>query len=430
MLPQFIKKLVNKSSKEAKKIFIILFFIFLAIIGFFIFLCNTPSTPFTRQQQAYLSSPLIQRIAHLVEKEYVDAPDLQRMNEGVLCGMLMALDPYSTYMNKENYAYFLQSANGEFGGVGLEIMHTESGIRVITPLDDTPAARAGMQPGDLITHVNDEKISGLGYGEILKKIQGKPGSQVQFTVDRSDQGPFPITLTREMITIQSVKVHQEHNIIYVRLSYFHDKTATQLQDSLVKEINASSKEPPLGIILDLRNNPGGLLDQAIAVSSLFVGKKDIVHVKTRDDRQNKTYSGSLSEIASTIPMITLINGGSASASEIVAAALQDYKRSLLMGKRTLGKGSVQTLFPLHGEGAVRLTTAKFYSPLNHEIHGKGVTPDIIVEHSESNARKSATGIAGQTPFRKNGIPCDHDPLLQQAVDMLKGMKFLSAARDA
>lgn len=417
----FFQQIYQQSKK--RPLILTILFVFLGLIGLIIFfLKEVPSTSFTRKQQTYLSSPLIQKISRLVEKEYVEPPDLHRMNEGVLNGMLTALDPYSSYMNEENYGYFLQSAQGEFGGVGMEIMHTDLGIRVITPLDETPAARAGIQPGDLITHVNEEAISNLGYGEILRKIQGKPGTQVTFKILRSEQDSVQVTLTREMIRIHSVRVYRENNIIYVRLSYFHDKTGSDLKERLEKEIAASSEGVPLGIILDVRNNPGGLLEQAIAVSSLFVGQKEVVHVKSRDPRQTKTYSGkSAAIVEGKIPMITLINGGSASAAEILAAALKDHKRSILMGKRTVGKGSVQTLFSLQGEGAVRLTTAKFVSPLNHEIHGKGVQPDIVVDHLENVQRR----IEGQTIYKKKGIPCDQDPMLQRAVDMLKGIGFWS-----
>lgn len=422
-----ILKIFQNFLPTKKKHFIILILCSILSIPIIYKVIKYNSLISSHKDKTYINKPLMDLITALAEKEYVETPDLDKMKEGALSGMLLALDPYSTYINEENYKHFMDTTTGEFGGIGLEILYTDTGLRVISPIDDTPAAQAGLQPGDLITHLDNEPVTGKGYGPILKKIHGKPGTTLNLTFMRGDQSPLKIALTREIITINPVKLSMENSMLYIRLSYFNDKAAKILKKELMEYTEKNSAESPKikGIILDLRNNPGGILDQAITISSLFLGEKEIVHVQSRDSSKNKIYKGTESAFLTGIPMITLINGGSASASEIVAAALQDHKRSILMGKRTLGKGSVQTLFPLKNLGAIRLTTAKFVSPHQNVIQNKGVTPDINVDTIDPilNANNSWNGGTIKRP-QQNKIPSENDPQLQRAIDILHGFDLL------
>lgn len=357
---------------------------------------------------------LMKEVLEKVHLKYVSPPDEKKMREGAINGMLGALDPYSTYMNQETYELFMESTNGEFGGIGIEVLFSEDSLRVISPIDDTPAAKVGLQSGDLIIKVDGDPISSFAQIKLFKKLHGKPGTPIKLTIQRSNQDPFDLTLVREIITINPIKYKREGNIGYIRISYFNEKTTEKLREAIE---NIQKEGPLTGVVIDLRNNPGGTLDQAISVTSIFLHKGRVVEVKSRESEKSIIYEVSGKEMLSDVPLIVLTNNGSASASEIMAGALKDHKRAIILGKTTLGKGSVQGLFPLNGQGAIKLTISHFYTPLGHEIQGRGITPDIIVE---------------QGPVILNGgyikevkqLITEDDQQLNRAFDMLKGMALL------
>lgn len=379
------------------------------IIPLFLTGCHSEKSPPTTID--FGNDAVAQSILSIVQKEYVEDPNLEKMREGALSGMLMALDSHSLYMNEDNFKAFTESTNGAFGGVGLEVVYGEGGLRILTPIDDTPAAKAGLQPGDIISHVDGQSVSSTSYASVLKKIHGAPATSVELTIIRGDQEPFPVKILREIVKINPVKSIRQENIGYIRISYFNDKTAENLKQAIA---NLKAHDTPLtGVVLDLRNNPGGILEQAIAVASQFLGDKNIVHVKNRDSSKDKTLKGSGEDLLKGTPMVVLINGWSASASEIVAAALHDYKRAILIGKRTFGKGSVQALFPLNGNGGLKITTARFYSPNDNPIQDKGVVPDINVETQP---------IPHPLAFSKDkSLMAEDDIQLRRAVDILRGV---------
>ncbi|WP_032112364.1 S41 family peptidase [Candidatus Paracaedibacter symbiosus] len=363
----------------------------------------------------FCQDSLMKEILEKVQEEYVERPDERKMREGAISGMLNALDPYSTYMNQETYELFKESTVGEFGGIGVEVLFMDDSLRVIAPIDDTPAAKAGLQHGDYIVKVDDESITSFTQVKLFKKLHGKPGAPVKLTIQRGDQDPFDLTLERAVITINPIKYKRDGNIGYIRISYFNEKTTEKLKEA----IQAIQKEGPLsGAIIDLRNNPGGTLDQAVNVTSLFIDKGKIVEVKSRAPKKNIVYeSTDRQEMLRDVPLIVLVNNGSASASEIMAGALKDHKRAIILGKTTLGKGSVQGLFSLEGRGAIKLTISRFYTPLGHEIQGKGIAPDIVVESGP---------VVSNLVYTKDEskLIADDDQQLNRALDMLKGMELL------
>lgn len=357
---------------------------------------------------------LMKEILEMVRLKYVEKPDEQKMREGAINGMLTALDPYSTYMNQETYELYMESTNGEFGGIGVEVLFMENALRVISPIDDTPAAKAGLLYGDLIIKVDDEAVGSLSQIKLFKKLHGTPGSPIKLTIQRGNQDPFELTLMRAIITINPIKFKREGDIGYIRISYFNEKTTKMLQQA----IENIQKEGVLsGAIIDLRNNPGGTLDQAVSVTSLFIKKGKIVEVKSRDATKNMIYETEGEEMLKDVPLIVLTNNGSASASEIMAGALKDHKRAIILGKTTMGKGSVQGLFTLEGRGAIKLTISHFYTPLGHEIHGKGIVPDIVVESSPIVSNMSYVKDEKQ-------LIAEDDQQVNRAFDMLKGMALL------
>lgn len=355
-------------------------------------------------------------ILEKVQQEYVEQPDAKKMREGAISGMLNALDPYSTYMNQETYELFRESTNGEFGGIGVEVLFMDDALRVIAPMDDMPASKSGIQPGDYIVKVDGDPVNSFSQVKLFKKLHGKPGTSVKLTIQRGDQDPFDLTLERAVITINPVKFKREGSVGYIRISYFNEKTTEKLKEA-VQAIQAD--EPLTGVIIDLRNNPGGTLDQAVSVTSLFIGKGKIVEVRSRDPHKSMIYEADGQEVLKGIPLIILTNNGSASASEIMAGALKDHKRAIILGKTTLGKGSVQGLFPLGGRGAIKLTISRFYTPLGHEIQGKGIIPDIIVEPNLGGTNLLYTKDT-------NKLITDDDQQLNRALDMLKGMALLKS----
>ena len=319
-----------------------------------------------------------------VRANYVEPVEDKKLIEYALNGMLSSLDPHSGYMNEEEAKSMNIQNKGEFGGLGIEVTMENGVIKVVSPIDDTPAARAGIQSGDLIVEIDTKPVTGMTLNDAVDKMRGKVGSEILLTVVRQGaKAPLKIKLVRDVIQIQSVKSHVENgNVGYIRVTTFNAQTSPGLQKAFA-DIKKQTGAKLIGYVLDLRNNPGGLLDQAIAVSNAFLDKGEIVSTRGRnpDDTRRDNATPGL-DMSGGLPVVVLINGGSASASEIVAGALQDDKRAIIVGTQSFGKGSVQTLFNVPGGGMVRLTTARYYTPSGRSIQAKGITPDIIVERAK------------------------------------------------
>lgn len=322
-----------------------------------------------------------QEVFERVNKDYIQVPDKQKMIDEAINGMLSSLDPHSSYFTGEDLEDILTFTEGEFGGIGVEIMYDSGAIKVISPIDDLPAYKAGIKAGDYIVGVNDELVSSLGANKAVKEMRGAPGTKVKLLVIKEEEPkPQELEITREIVKIKPVKAHLERgNIAYIRIITFNNLTISELKDA-VKKLKTESKDNIQGIILDLRNNAGGILDQAIAVSEYFIDSGIIVTTKGKTQSSNsEVRANKFSPKAPKVPMIVLINGGSASASEIVAGALQDHKRALLLGTKSFGKGSVQSLTQINARAAVKLTIAKYYTPNGRSIQAEGIEPDIIIK---------------------------------------------------
>jgi carboxyl-terminal processing protease len=315
-----------------------------------------------------------------VRSDYVESVEEKKLIEAAINGMLSSLDPHSSYLDAKSFRDMQIQTRGEFGGLGIEVTLEEGLVKVVAPIDDTPAARAGLQAGDLITHIDTEPVLGLTLADAVEKMRGPIGTPITLTVARPGaEEPFDVTLTRDQITVQAVRWRMEGDVGYVRVTAFNEQTEEKLDEGM----RALQAENPnlLGYILDLRNNPGGLLDQAIAVSDAFLEQGEIVSTRGRHQKDTQRFNAREGDLANSKPVIVLINGGSASASEIVAGALQDHRRAIVLGEKSFGKGSVQTIIPLGSEGAIRLTTARYYTPSGRSIQAKGIEPDIEVQQA-------------------------------------------------
>ncbi|WP_042695067.1 S41 family peptidase [Azospirillum sp. B506] len=313
-----------------------------------------------------------------VRAEYVEPVTDEQLIESAINGMLTSLDPHSSYLNKKSFQDMQVQTRGEFGGLGIEVTMENGLVKVVSPIDDTPAFRAGLQPGDLIVQLNGEAVMGLSLNEAVEKMRGPVGSELKVTVRRGEAGePFTVSLTRAVIKVQSVRFRTEGDIGYVRITSFNEQTQSGLEKAIAS-IQQQLGDKLKGFVLDLRNNPGGLLDQAVSVSDTFLEKGEIVSTRGRRAEEGTRFNAKPGDLIKGLPLVVLINGGSASASEIVAGALQDHKRAIIMGTQSFGKGSVQTIIPLPGHGAMRLTTARYYTPSGRSIQQLGITPDIEV----------------------------------------------------
>ena len=313
---------------------------------------------------------------------YVEELTDKKLIESALNGMLTALDPHSSYLNAEDFKYMNEQTSGKFGGLGIEITMENGIVKIISPIDDTPAAKAGLKAGDYITDIEDETVIGLTLNEVVSKLRGKVGTKVKISVRRVNEKPFTVTLTRDEIKIQSVK-HEIKNedILYVRISSFSDDVDADINKAFT-EAQKKLKGKLSGIVIDVRNNPGGLLDQAVKVSDLFLEQGEIVSTRSRNEEDTIKYSATAGDIAKNLPIVVMINEGSASASEIVAGALQDHHRAVILGEKSFGKGSVQTVIPLRNNAAMRITTARYYTPSGRSIQAQGIEPDVAVKQAK------------------------------------------------
>jgi carboxyl-terminal processing protease len=328
-----------------------------------------------------VSFSLVKEIYDQVKASYVEPVTDKKLAEGAVKGMLAALDPHSSYMDAKEYKEMMVQTRGEFGGLGMQVTMENGLVKVVSPIDDTPAAKAGVKPNDLIVAIDDTPVTDMTLEEAVDKLRGPIGSQVKITVRRAQVDPFQLTLTRADIKVDPVKYSlQGNDIAYIRITNFSERASSNLE-AAYKDLQAKANNKLIGVVLDLRNNPGGLLDEAVSVSNDFLDKGDIVSIKGRLNRDNRRFEAQPShDITHSLPMVVLINGGSASASEIVSGALQDNHRAVILGTQSFGKGSVQTVLPVkESGGAMRLTTALYYTPSGRSIQGTGITPDVAVE---------------------------------------------------
>ena len=393
-----------------------------------------------------------------VRAEYVEEVTDQDLIEAAIGGMLTSLDPHSSYLDEESFSDMQVQTRGSFGGLGIEVTMENGLVRVVSPIDDTPAFRAGLEAGDFITHLDAEPVLGMDLNEAVELMRGPVGSDIVLTILRDEEDPFDVTLTRDVIRIESVRWRVEDEFGYVRISSFTGQTAEGLERAIA-DIDEQLGGGTKGIVLDLRNNPGGLLDQAVQVADMFLDKGEIVSTRSRDPDASQRYNADAGDLTDGKPVVVLINGGSASASEIVAGALQDHNRAVLLGTETFGKGSVQTIMPLPGHGAMRLTTARYYTPSGRSIQALGIEPDIEVHPARleeleaagarregdlrdalSNDQMSDGGPA--TPAAPEAKPADEIPVaadedqgagqeapfdyqLARALDLLRGVTLFS-----
>ena len=329
-------------------------------------------------EEAYRQLSLFGDVFERVRNEYVEEKTDKEIIEAAINGMLTSLDPHSGYLPDDNFEAMQVQTRGRFGGLGIEVTMDKGFVKVVSPIDDTPASAAGMQPEDFIIAINGESVLGKTLSEAVDVLRGPIGSEVTITVQRGQDEPFDVVIIRDEIKIRSVRHEVYDNVGYIRITTFSEQTTPGLMnaiDTITKEEGENLK----GFILDLRNNPGGLLSEAISVSDAFLEGGEIVSTRGREDSQTQHAYARPGDIAAGMPLIVLINSGSASASEIVAGALKDHKRAILMGTRSFGKGSVQSIIPMPGHGAIRLTTARYYTPSGVSIQAKGISPDIEVE---------------------------------------------------
>lgn len=394
-----------------------------------------------------------------IRAQYVEEVDEADLIEAAINGMLTSLDPHSSYLSPDDAKEMRFQTRGEFGGLGIEVTQQDGFVKVVSPMDDTPADQAGIESGDFITHVDGETVLGLTLGEAVDLMRGPVGSEIVITVVREGEDePFDVTIVRDTIKLKAVRVRSEGKSIIVRVTTFNDQTYDNLAEGIAKHVEeAGGIDNVDGFVLDLRNNPGGLLSQAIKVSDAFLEKGEIVSTRGRDPEDGDRYNASPDDLAQGKSIVVLINGGSASASEIVAGALQDHKRAVVVGTKSFGKGSVQTVMPLRDSAAMRLTTARYYTPSGRSIQALGVSPDIVVEQPRTSSkeekeeentarsRRNEADLRGSldndslSEEEREQIEADReaaiksaelreqDYQLSYAVDLLKGLRVLSTS---
>lgn len=373
-----------------------------------------------------------------VRAEYVEEVSDQELIESAINGMLTSLDPHSSYLDTSKYRDMQVQTRGEFGGLGIEVTMEGGLVKVVSPIDDTPAWRAGMEAGDLITHIDGEPVMGLTLNEAVERMRGPVDTSITLKVIRKGKDePFDVSLDRAVIKISPVRARVEDNTLYVRLTTFNEQTNSTMREKVEELLT----EDTVGVVLDLRNNPGGLLDQAVAVSDAFLDSGEIVSTRGRRPDSIQRFNARPGDIIEGLPLVVLINGGSASASEIVAGALQDHRRGIVMGTQSFGKGSVQTIMPIGNQGAIRLTTARYYTPAGTSIQAKGITPDIEVLPANVEVLDQGPGRReadlrgrlendqlkeGETPGNESHMVDAEDYQLARAIDLLRGISLYEA----
>ena len=409
------------------------------------------------QDNVYQQLDLFGSIFDRIRAEYVEEVDASDLIEAAINGMLTSLDPHSSYLSPDDAADMRTQTRGEFGGLGIEVTQEEGFVKVVSPIDDTPADAAGIEAGDFITHVDGESVLGLTLNEAVDRMRGPVGSEIIITVVREGETePFDVSIIRDTIQLTAARARSEGETVVLRVTTFNDNTYDNMADGLAEQIEAAGGIDNInGVVLDLRNNPGGLLDQAIRVSDAFLDKGEIVSTRGRDPNDGERFNANSGDLIDGKPIVVLINGGSASASEIVAGALQDHRRAIVVGTKSFGKGSVQTVMPLRGSGAMRLTTARYYTPSGRSIQNLGVSPDIIVKQprrsvepddEEDRPTRSEADLRGslsndslsedeirqieedRAKAEESAKLRDEDYQLAYAIDILKGLSAIEMAK--
>ncbi len=418
-----------------------------------------PASAQQNERSTYEYLDLFGDIFERVRSQYVEEVDEAELIESAINGMLTSLDPHSSYLAPKSFEDMRVQTKGEFGGLGIEVTMEDGFVKVVAPIDDTPAAEAGMQAGDYITHLDGESVLGLTLSDAVERMRGRVGEELIITVVReSADEPFDVTIVRDVIKIRAVRARLEGDIGVLRITTFNEQTFENLKLGIEQVKEDIGEREMMGYVIDLRNNPGGLLNQAIAVSDAFLEKGEIVSTRGRDPQDSERHNAEPGDLTGGKPLVVLINEGSASASEIVAGALQDHRRAIVIGAKSFGKGSVQTIMPLSGQGAMRLTTARYYTPSGRSIQALGIEPDILVERrrievseeeaeAEANARRrrSEADLRGSL---ENALSEEEVELLKDererheataklrgedlqlayALDMLTGLSVISAGK--
>ena len=389
---------------------------------------------------------LFGEVMERAKMSYVEEIEDKKLIESAINGMLVSLDPHSSYLDAQSFKYMNEQTKGKFGGLGIEVTMEQGVVKVVSPIDDTPAARAGLKPGDYITNIDGEQVMGMSLNDAVDKMRGKVGTKVKLTIRRINEKPFDVTLKREEVKIQSVKSDIKDDVAYIRITTFSEDT-DKMVEIAIKKSQKELKDDLNGIVIDVRNNPGGLLDQAVNISDLFLNQGEIVSTRSRNEEDTVKYTATTGDIAENLPIVVMINDGSASASEIVAGALQDHKRAVILGEKSFGKGSVQTVIPLGKYGAMRLTTARYYTPSGRSIQATGIVPDVEVhpakveefvneygfseaeyrnalknEDAEKNKKKKDRKVSDEKEdWRK-------DYQLSRAVDLVKALRIYTSQK--
>lgn len=414
--------------------------IFGVLATFCFFLLVGQALAQTNTSETYRQLDLLGDVFERIRADYVREVSDKELIEAAINGMLSSLDPHSSYMGPDSFKDMQVQTRGEFGGLGIEVTMESGYVKVVSPIDDTPAFRAGIKAGDFITQLDDQPVQGLTLAEAVEKMRGKINTDIRLTIRREGREPFEVTLTRAAIKIQSVRWRTEKNIGYVRITSFSEQTEAGLIRA-IKKLNDKLGKKLIGLVLDLRNNPGGLLDQAIKVSDAFLDRGEIVSTRARRAEDVQRFNAEKGDLLDGKPIVILINRGSASASEIVAGALQDHRRAVVLGTRSFGKGSVQTIMPLSGQGAIRLTTAQYFTPSGRSIQAKGIEPDIEVTQATlstvegtdgrreadlkgalknpNDAKTPKKGVEKEKTKQKTGKISDYQ--LLRALDLIRGI---------
>ncbi len=386
--------------------------------------------PLVAQEQGksatvYEQLDLFGDIFERIRAQYVEEVEPSELIEAAINGMLTSLDPHSSYLPPDDAADMRVQTRGEFGGLGIEVTQEEGFVKVVSPIDGTPAMEAGIEAGDFITHVDGESVLGLTLDQAVDLMRGPVGSEIVITVVREgEEEPFDVSIIRDTIKLTAVRARTESDTVVLRVTTFNDQTYPNLAEGLAEQVETlGGMDNVNGVVLDLRNNPGGLLTQAIRVSDAFLEKGEIVSTRGRDPADGDRYTATPGDLAEGKPLVVLINGGSASASEIVAGALQDHHRAIVVGTKSFGKGSVQTVMPLRGDGAMRLTTARYYTPSGRSIQALGVSPDIVVEQPRrepdaTEEDEEATNVFSRSEADLRGR-LDNDSLTEEEIQQIE-----------
>jgi carboxyl-terminal processing protease len=403
---------------------------------------TTAAGPQAGSSDTFRQLKLFGDVFERVRAEYVEEMTDQELIEAAIEGMLTSLDPHSGYLDPKKYRDMQVQTKGEFGGLGIEVTMEDGLVKVVSPIDDTPAHRAGIQAGDVITHINSEPVMGMSLSEAVERMRGPVDTSIALTLRRPGQDdPIDVSMARAVITISPVRWHSEVDVGYVRVTTFNEQTESSLTEA-IEGLRSELGDGMKGLVLDLRNNPGGLLEQAVGVADVFLDRGEIVSTRGRRSDSIQRFNARKGDLIEGLPMVVLINGGSASASEIVAGALRDHGRAIVMGTTSFGKGSVQTIMPLPGHGAIRLTTARYYTPSGTSIQATGIEPDIEVQQSrvevidQGTSRREADlrgrldndQVESEATKEESVDGEGTDYQLARAIDLLRGVAMFGSAR--